>query len=66
MKSSRILQSLLLRVLTCVGLLAPAESASAQYLGNNFHGDFGVESGTQAVPGFYVAIPCAQWNADRN
>ena len=33
-------------------------------LGNNFHGDFGVNSGTQAGPGFYVAIPFAQWNAD--
>src|SRR5688572_20469791 len=40
------------------------QSAFAQYMVNNFHGDFGVNSGTQAGPGFYVAIPFAQWNAD--
>ena len=64
MKRSSILQSLLLGVLTCVGPLAVPQPASAQYLGNNFHGDFGVNSGTQSGPGFYVAIPFAQWNAD--
>jgi hypothetical protein len=64
MKRSSILQSLLLGVLTCVGPLAVPQPAFAQYLGNNFHGDFGVNSGTQSGPGFYVAIPFAQWNAD--
>ena len=51
-------------MLTCVGALAVPQPAFAQYFGNNFHGDFGVNSGTQAGPGFYVAIPFAQWNAD--
>jgi hypothetical protein len=41
-----------------------ATPAFAQYMPSNFHGDFGVNSGTQAGPGFYVAIPFAQWNAD--
>ena len=41
-----------------------APPAFAQYMGNNFHGDFGVNSGSQAGPGFYVAIPFAQWNVD--
>ena len=46
-----------------VGLTAP-QLAEAQYLGHNFHGDFGVNSGSQAGPGFYFAVPFAQWNAD--
>ena len=41
-----------------------ASPAFAQYMGSNFHGDFGVNSGSQAGPGWYVAIPFAQWNAD--
>ena len=31
--------------------------ASAKYVGNNFKGDFGGKSGSQAAPGFYVGIP---------
>jgi len=48
-----------------VGSLVLARPASGQYLASNFHGDFGVNSGSQAGPGLYVAIPFAQWNADR-
>ena len=48
MKQSSILQSLLLCVLTFFGSLAVPQSVSAQYVGNNFHGDFGVNSGTQS------------------
>jgi len=33
-------------------------------MGSNFHGDFGVNSGSQPAPGLYVGIPFAQWNAD--
>ncbi len=47
-----------------VGSLILASSAFAQYLGSNFHGDFGVNSGSQAAPGLYFAIPFAQWNVD--
>ena len=65
MKRSRVLQSLLLSVLTCVGSLCLPQPVSAQYLGNNFHGDFGVNSGTQAGPGFYLAIPFAEWDTDQ-
>jgi len=50
MRQSSILQSLLLSVLTCVGSLAVPQPVSAQYFGNNFHGDFGVNSGTQSGP----------------
>ena len=64
MKRSSLLQSLLLGLLTCVSSLAVPHLALAQYMGNNFHGDFGVNSGTQAGPGWYVAIPFAQLNAD--
>ena len=64
MKRSTILQSLLLGVLTCVGPLAVPQSAFAQYFGNNLHGDFKVNSGTQSGPGFYVVIPFSQLNAD--
>ena len=60
----RFLQSVTLGVVALLGLLVVATPASAQYLGNNFHGDFGVNSGTQAGPGVYVAIPYAQWNMD--
>ena len=59
MKRSSILQSLLFGVLTCVSSLAVPQPASAQYFGNNFHGDFGVNSGTQStVPGkgFYPML----------
>ena len=56
MKHSSVLQSLLLTVLTCVGSLALPQPASAQYLGNNFHGDFGVNSGTQAGPGILCRL----------
>ena len=51
-------------VVVFVGSIVVPRSASAQYMVNNFHGDFGVNSGTQSGPGFYVAIPFAQWNAD--
>jgi hypothetical protein len=60
----RFPQSIAVGVVALVGSLAVPQPASAQYFGNNFHGDFGVNSGTQAGPGFYVAFPFAQWNAD--
>jgi hypothetical protein len=44
--------------------LAAPPSASGQYLGENFKGDFGVNSGTQPPPGIFVSIPFGQWNAD--
>jgi hypothetical protein len=47
-----------------IGSLVLPSPASAQYMPSNFHGDFGVNSGTQAGPGIYIAIPFAQWNAD--
>jgi hypothetical protein len=65
MNRSRLLsRSAALGALALVGSLVVASPASAQYLPNNFHGDFGVNSGTQPGPGFYLGIPFAQWNVD--
>jgi hypothetical protein len=47
--------------LALVVLLAAPPAVYSQYLSENFHGDFGVNSGTQPPPGLYVAIPFAQW-----
>jgi hypothetical protein len=60
-----LLQSSALGTVVLVGSLILAPPASAQYMGANFHGDFGVNSGTQPGPGLYVAIPFAQWNVDK-
>ncbi len=46
------------------GLVGPPP-AFGQYQGHNFHGDFGVNSGTQPVPGVYLTIPFGQWSVDR-
>ena len=45
-------------------LLAPLP-ASAQFMGHNFHGDFGVNSGSQPPPGTYVLVPFGRWSVDR-
>ena len=62
--TSGFLRAATLGAVALLGSLVAASPASAQYLGNNFHGDFGVNSGTQPGPGVYVAIPFAQWNMD--
>src|SRR4249919_402594 len=65
MRRTRLfLRSDALAALALIGSLVVAAPASAQYLPNNFHGDFGVNSGTQPGPGFYLGIPFAQWNVD--
>ena len=61
----RCLQSVPLSVLALFGVLALPSPARAQYMGHNFHGDFGVNSGSQAGPGFYLALPFGQWNMDQ-
>lgn len=61
---SFFLRSVVTCVVALIGSLVMPSPASAQFMGSNFHGDFGVNSGTQAGPGFYVAFPFAQWNAD--
>jgi hypothetical protein len=47
-----------------VVLLTAPSPARAQFMGHNFKGDFGVNSGTQAPTGVFVGIPFGQWNAD--
>lgn len=59
-----LLPSSAVAVVALLSSLVLAPPAFAQYMPSNFHGDFGVNSGTQAGPGLYVAIPFAQWNAD--
>jgi hypothetical protein len=59
-----IQQAVATAALALVGSVGAPTAAFAQYMGHNFHGDFAVNSGTQPVPGFYVALPLGQWNAD--
>ena len=59
-----LLRSAALGAALLAGSLVLAPPALAQYLGSNFHGDFGVNSGSQAAPGLYFALPFAQWNVD--
>ena len=47
-----------------IGSLVAPRPASAQYLGHNFKGDFGVNSGSQPTTGVYLHFPYGQWNAD--
>ena len=61
----RCLQLVPLSVLALLGVLALPSPARAQYMGHNFHGDFGVNSGSQPGPGFYFALPFGQWNMDQ-
>jgi len=37
----------------------------AAFLGHNFHGDFGLQSGTQPDPGWYVSTMYLRYNGDR-
>ena len=65
MSRFRYQQSVTLSILAFLGVLALPSPARAQYLGHNFHGDFGVNSGTLPGPGFYFVIPFGQWNMDQ-
>jgi len=44
-------------VMLAAGLGLYASPAHAQLLGHNAPGDFGLQSGTQAPPGFYLVVP---------
>jgi hypothetical protein len=63
-QSATLFPSAAVGVAAFFGSLLLAQPAFAQYMGSNFHGDFGVNSGSQAGPGLYVGIPFAQWNVD--
>ena len=52
--------------LALIGSLVVASPASAQYQGHNFKGDFGVNSGTQPLPGIYVLLPVRPVECRRN
>ncbi len=47
------------------GLALYASQAHAQLLGHNAPGDFGLQAGTQAPPGFYLVAPLySRYDAD--
>ncbi len=48
-----------------VACLAAPATAHAQFLGHNLTGDFGLMSGTQAPPGFYVTTLYVRYDGDR-
>jgi hypothetical protein len=53
-------------VAICVLLLVAltSSSAQAQFLGHNFHGDFGMQSATQPPPGFWLAALYLRYDGD--
>lgn len=59
---TRRMHSAAVRALGLVAALVAAMPASGQYAGENFHGDFGVNSGTQPPPGFFLSLPYGQWH----
>jgi hypothetical protein len=63
-RARRLFSSAAIGAAMLAGSLVLTPPAFAQYMGSNFHGDFGVNSGSQSGPGFYFALPFAQWNAD--
>jgi hypothetical protein len=54
-----------LGALALLGLLVSPPPAFGQFQGENFRGDYGVDSGTQGPPGFYLLVPLARQRADR-
>jgi hypothetical protein len=44
-------------VIGCVALVVGPSQVHAQFAGHNTKGDFGLLSGSQAPPGFYLALP---------
>ncbi len=58
------LHSAALGALVLVAALVVATPASGQYAGANFHGDLGVNSGTQPPPGMFLILPYAQWHVN--
>jgi hypothetical protein len=63
-RPSAFASSLVTGALVLFASLAAPAPAWAQYQGHNFKGDFGVNAGTQPMPGIYVLVPYGQWNAD--
>jgi hypothetical protein len=57
------------RFIMVIGLLAAVlgttpQQASAQFLGHNLPGDFGLQSGTQPDPGLYLALAYVNYESD--
>jgi hypothetical protein len=52
-------------ILSVVALLLATSAGHAQFLGHNFKGDFGLQSGSQPPPGFYLATLYLRYDGDR-
>ena len=50
--------------LLAAALVLASSPAQAQFLGHNFHGDFGLQSGSQPPPGFNLSIMYLRYSAD--
>ncbi len=55
---------LFLMVPLAAALTLASSPAHAQFLGHNFHGDFGLQSGSQPPPGFNLSIMYLRYSAD--
>lgn len=63
MKAPRLLMTIAICAVLLVVLAS--NSAHAQFLGHNFHGDFGLQSATQPPPGFWLAALYLRYDGDR-
>ncbi len=50
--------------LLCLALVVAAGQAQAQFSGAHTKGDFGIQSGSQAAPGFYLAVMVLRYDGD--
>ncbi len=62
--SKGVLGSILMSFLIAVMLALAAVPAQAQLSGHNLKGDFGLKSGSQAAPGFYLSAMYLNYRAD--
>ena len=62
MQAHRVLMAVAIGVLVLIALVP--EPAQAQFLGHNFHGDYGLQAATQAPPGFWLAAFYLRYDGD--
>ena len=63
MRAPKLLMTAAICALVLAGLVP--ESAKAQFLGHNFHGDYGLQGATQPPPGFWLAAFYLRYDGDR-
>jgi hypothetical protein len=64
-ESRPIVKALLTAALASAALVMTVPETKAQFLGHNFAGDFGVNSGSQPPPGFYLAPAYVRASSDK-